>query len=336
MKDKIKWLESLRGIACLIVLFAHILSTHPIYGMYASGCGKIGVWIFMILSGYFLLLPYSTSKKNFGLKDIFPYYLKKLVKLFPIYILTLFVAYRFGFILGLKGIVEHLTLQSGWGHLWYMPVIIKFYIISPIFLMLFCILKKYLKNKGIYCYIIVLLSICIFLSLKFPYTAYIENSIDLKWYLPVFVMGMLVALIYSILNKHLNNSFVFDILALCALVMIVIQTPVFRKILYNMPPSRFLQNQYLYMGLFWSIFLFTASFGKLFIKLFTYSKILQKAGEYSFYIYLSHYIILIKLRALYPDFSQRGTITIASSIGFAIIFKYIQDIVNVVYHKILL
>ena len=50
----------LRGIACLIVLFAHIISTSATYGMYVSGCGKIGVWCFLVISGF--LTVYNVKK----------------------------------------------------------------------------------------------------------------------------------------------------------------------------------------------------------------------------------------------------------------------------------
>ena len=328
MNTKIKWLESLRGISCLIVLLAHILSTHPLYGMYASGCGKIGVWIFMILSGFFLLLPYTKTEKSFQFKDIIPFYLKKIIKLYPIYAIAIFMTYRFGFIMDTKGIIEHLTFQAAWGHLWYMPVIMKFYLIAPLFLLLFSIFKKLFKKNWNLSYIILLFIICGFFSIKYHYSTYIENSCDLKWYLPVFIFGMITVLLYSLSKEHLHDSIIYDILALICIVMIIIQTPLFRKLLWGFEPSGYLQNQYLYIGLFCSVFLFTASFGKIFTKLLDKSKILQKCGEYSFYIYLVHFIILIKLRAMYPDFSQRAAITITSSIGFAIIFKYIQDMLK--------
>ena len=38
-----KYIDSIRGIACLIVLTAHIIATDTTIGIYASGCGKIGV-----------------------------------------------------------------------------------------------------------------------------------------------------------------------------------------------------------------------------------------------------------------------------------------------------
>lgn len=328
MKDKIKWLESLRGISCLIVLFAHILSTHPLYGMYASGCGKIGVWIFMILSGFFLLLSYTTSEITFGLKDILPFYFKKFFKLYPIFMISVFMAYRFGFIIDIQGVIDHLTFKTAWGHFWYMPVIMKFYLIAPLFLLLFSICRKLFKNGGKFVYISLLFVICIYFSIKYPYSTYIENSCDLKWYLPVFTFGMITVLLYSILKAHLHSSFIYDIFALISIIMIVIQTPLFRQLLWNFAPSGFLQNQYLYLGLLSSIFLFATSFGKIFIKLLEKSNILQKCGEYSFYIYLVHFIILIKLRAIYPDFSQRAILTITSSIGFAVIFKYLQNIID--------
>ena len=42
-------------------------------------------------------------------------------------------------------------------------------------------------------------AIGIVLSVAFPFTAYTENSIQLRWYIPVFLMGMLLAVLLSAL-----------------------------------------------------------------------------------------------------------------------------------------
>lgn len=45
-RKQIPLIKSLRGIACLIVICAHILSSDPIYGIYANGWGKLVYGVF--------------------------------------------------------------------------------------------------------------------------------------------------------------------------------------------------------------------------------------------------------------------------------------------------
>ena len=54
MKNNTNYLTSIRGLACLMVVIAHIISVIPGVGKNVSGCGKIGVWLFFILSAFLL------------------------------------------------------------------------------------------------------------------------------------------------------------------------------------------------------------------------------------------------------------------------------------------
>ena len=54
-KEREKWLDSIRGLACLTVFFAHFLVSIPSIGVNGSGTGKIGVWMFFLLSGFFVV-----------------------------------------------------------------------------------------------------------------------------------------------------------------------------------------------------------------------------------------------------------------------------------------
>ena len=64
MQKNIAWLSSLRGIGCLFVLAAHLGASSTNYGMYFNGCGKIGVWLFMIFSGFWFLYPLCQRQQD--------------------------------------------------------------------------------------------------------------------------------------------------------------------------------------------------------------------------------------------------------------------------------
>ena len=177
--SRVKKFDSLRGLACLIVLFAHLLSSSPRYGIYASGCGKIGVWCFMLLSGFFFMQALIQNPKT----NIANFYYRRILKLYPTYIIALIFASAIGFI-EIRDTFQHLTGLKGYGHFWYMPVILKFYLICPLFVVIYNLILKITQNnekKTKYIYSIILLIACITICIIFPFTKYTENSINLYW-----------------------------------------------------------------------------------------------------------------------------------------------------------
>lgn len=331
-KSKILYIESLRGISCLIVLFAHIISTSPKFGIYASGCGKIGVWLFMLLSGYLLLQCYVVDgSKEFKIRDIPKYYLRKIIRLYPMYMVVLTLSVILG-IITFKSLIKHLLLLEAYGHFWYMPVIIKFYIIAPIFLVLFSyIKKKFNKDKALYIFTFFIFILTILFSICFPFTKYIENSIKLYWYMPVFLIGMLIACSEGYTYKK------FEIMSIITLILaiigIVIVTPLSRKILFNIEPSKYLQNKYIYMTICWGFILYGIKNIEKLNNFFNKATILQKLGSISFEIYLIHYIILMKLEIYNIRFSIKAILTIIITIILSIIIHYIDKKVKLIILK---
>ena len=132
---RIQHVDGLRAIACLIVLCAHLLTLSDQYAAYASGCGKIGVWFFMMISGYCSVKPYLDGKK-IRAKQLPKYYLKKIIKVYPLYIVSLGLVFALDLI-DLRTAFLSLILAGTWGHFWFMPVILKFYLIFPLVLFIY-------------------------------------------------------------------------------------------------------------------------------------------------------------------------------------------------------
>lgn len=333
---KMLYIESLRGISCLIVLISHIISTSQEFGKYASGCGKIGVWLFMILSGYLLIKRYIVNElKFFKLIEIPKYYLKKVIRLYPMYIIAIVLAV-FLEIISVENIKNHILLKEAWGHFWYMPVIIKFYFVAPLFLILFSVLRKKFIDKAPIIYMLTITIIGIIFCICFPFTKYIENSISLYWYIPVFLIGMIIACIenYIPTTSSKFNKICLALLIL-AIAMIIIVTPLFRQILFGATPSGYLQNKYIYMSLCWGVIMYgIGNVAKLKI-FFDRITILQKLGSISFEIYLIHYIILIKLGAYNISFWVKAVVTVIASIVISIVLHFIDDKINYISKKLI-
>ena len=214
MQKNIAWLSSLRGIGCLFVLAAHLGASSTNYGMYFNGCGKIGVWLFMIFSGFWFLYPLCQRQQALKGRNLMGYYGKKIIRIMIPYLAVLLISMGLGFIPDGKELLRHLLLVDGFGHFWYMPVIMKFFLIAP----LFWLLQQMIRNKKWLFAIIA--GIGIALSVVFPFTTYTENSTQLRWYVPVFLMGMLLAIIWDFWNNWKENSIGADVIVLALVVIL--------------------------------------------------------------------------------------------------------------------
>lgn len=284
-----KYLTSIRGFACLVVVIAHILSAIPYAGTNFSGCGKIGVWLFFILSAFLLTIQWI-NKEEFTWKEVIKFYIKRFFRIFPCYIVTLIIAFCVGYIADIKTVIRHIFLMEGMGHFWTIPVEFIFYMFVP-FIML---VSKGLNNKRktmIFFIIIMLIS-----EIFFPYWKYRENSINLIWYLPVFMMGMITAFVYMHCENRRYSNVRCDICTILIMFGMLCSIPYVRKIIFGIEPDSYLQNKYLYFGLAWSIVLLAIQNSKYIITFLNHSKFLFWIGNISFPIYLIHYIVLVKLQ----------------------------------------
>ena len=144
---------------------------------------------------------------------------------------------------------------------------------------------------------IIILSIYFFISVILsPFWKYEENSINLRWYLPVFIMGMILAYIYKFIENKPKKELKYDIIVITIILGMICSVPYVRNILFNIKPDGYLQNKYLFFGLAWSIIILSVFNSKYLYDFFTNSKILKYIGNISFPIYLVHYILLGKLR----------------------------------------
>lgn len=318
-KQRIKCLDSLRGILCLIVLIAHIVSTNSVFGVYASGCGKIGVWCFIVLSGFLTFLPYALNKGaviESKTRYVIKYYKRKVEKLYPTYIITLILALVLGFLTDSHSFIKHLICMEGVGHFWYMPVIIKFYLIAPFFIMLL----GYVKEKV---FIVLISVLTIVFSAVFPFTTYIENSISLCWYLPVFLLGCLLAYIYVGIKGRYSK--VVNALSLFSIMSIVLLTPKMREIIWNMQPSGWLQNKYLIFAILWSAIILGVMQNVELSSSLSECRILGFIGKISYEVYLIHYLVIWKVVQYTTDTIIVAIIATTISILFATIINHITN-----------
>ena len=89
-------LEALRGYAALFVVFCHMLILYPLFNQYytptllivLSPTGHLWVLVFFVLSGYVIA---ASSKTNLTRASIGSYIKKRLLRIYPIYIIAIII-----------------------------------------------------------------------------------------------------------------------------------------------------------------------------------------------------------------------------------------------------
>lgn len=135
MKDNIKLLTGLRGLAALIVFISHSANQGPLPNIFGQGFGQFGVMLFFVLSGF--LMGYLYLGKSFNKENVSNFLIARMARIFPLYFLLLIAAYLiytfinndfFYKIDSLSIIVKALLFIEGPQTFWTIPIEVQFYI----------------------------------------------------------------------------------------------------------------------------------------------------------------------------------------------------------------
>jgi len=182
-------IDLLRGICIIyIVGFWHLLNYTEAIQNYKNIITYRLTWVilatFVFVSGYFI------GKNNIELhkQALISYYIKKIMRIYPLYLISVLVFTFFG-LSDVKTTIKALLLVSMFvkpspATLWFIAMVMFFYVISP-FLVFAC--KNIKKLKIIAIYIIV----SFLLMLYYHFTKLLD--LRLIVYLPAFIFGIFVA-----------------------------------------------------------------------------------------------------------------------------------------------
>lgn len=234
-KTKYDYIDSLRGIAILLVVIVHtsqsIDELHPYLG---SICrfGQMGVQLFFVLSA--LTLSYSLEKVEYSLKTIVAFYIRRVFRIAPVYYLGI-VFYFFlfnGMALvqqGMSGINDVYTWDNVCANLfffhgfyipandtivpggWSIGTEMAFYLLFP--LIFFFIRKMKILGVIFLCSVLVIISILTIPSLASALNLPLENNgfiyFNLLNQLPVFLVG--ICYFSYLKSSSFPNSKVYNI-----------------------------------------------------------------------------------------------------------------------------
>lgn len=298
MTRKFAGADGIRGFACLIVLCVHAVAMFfNSTFMALTGMGKVGVWLFFVLSAFLLTAKFQNS--GFGVLQICNYALGRALRILPIFV----VACALYYFLGTAGIdtVEDLRnavlFRVGYAHLWTIPVEFKFYAFLPLiaFLVIYSCDKFGLAGASVVTVFLVAVQ-----QYAWPFYMTPESSISTHWYLSCFTLGCASAVWYRSISGRITSTWA-TLIALSAVVAVVMFAPIVRNILFGAQMDKWTQNKHLFIGAIWCLFMLSLMDGVGPIGSMMKSKFMVLIGKYSFSIYLMHWLIYMTLARKYPN-----------------------------------
>lgn len=320
-------LDSVRGLAFLVVLIGHILSNNKTIYPYLVGVPKMGVWMFFVLSS-FLLSNYflSMPERTFHFIEWGNYFIRRFMRIYPLYAIVL-VLYSF-FLIDFRSIsviVDSLLLKKGLAHFWTIPVEFKFYLILPFFVLL---IVRIFRMK----ILIVLIFMTVFTiihQMVYPFTKAVESSTRLIQYLPVFLFGCVGSLIHQKIKNikiHRNLTLLFNLMSILIIVGLILITPYPMEKFFGHKPDKYLVNKFIFIGFACTTLILSILHGSWLKKILTHNSI-RFFGKISYSGYCIHWliihIIIIKLFGKLTFIS--GMLTFLLSITFAIVLYHLVE-----------
>lgn len=281
-----KGADGIRGLACLIVVILHNTSTFiPSSGRLTIGVEKYGVWIFFILSSFLLTFRLINQQPSFS--SVFTYLISRFFRIIPAFYICAILFYLNGNF-HYQNLIEILLLKGSYAHLWTIPVEFKFYFLLPAFAYF---INYLMINYGLRIMLIISTLVVFTHQIIFPFFDVTPNSIEVRWYLPVFLFGVIAA----VLKKHnaiATGPATTNIIGVLILAISFIVSPGVIEFFLGDNSSINLMNKFIPLGVIFAVFIYLYCDGYGYIGKALSNPFLRMVGKYSFSIYLYHWFFL--------------------------------------------
>lgn len=134
---EIRRLNTLRGLAALIVVVSHFSNESGLWGAaLGAGAGQFGVMLFFLLSGFLMTHLYWGKKPT--LHNLLTYAISRAARVAPLYFLVVFFSFMIPYniynieiynIENIQVLISHLLFLHGNSILWTIPPEIQFYVL---------------------------------------------------------------------------------------------------------------------------------------------------------------------------------------------------------------
>lgn len=305
-------LDGVRGLAVLIVLFGHfsIQGMDLLPGLDFSGVGKVGVWLFFVLSAFLLTRPFllHPTKDLYDRNTWIHYFARRFLRIFPLYSFMLVVSYLsttftgLGIPFSISGaeLISHLFLQAGKSILWSIPPEFVFYFFLPLVALTFIAVKRNVASA----FALIVIGGALSTAL-WPASLAVCSAFILGPYLPIFFLGSLSALTHTVLEKKGAAGgmfrYAFEAMAWMALLVVGATVPaVFNSLFRRQVPIEYFHGEVIFFGVVWSVFLLGVLQGTGFCGRIFRLKPLRYLGLISFSVYLWHWSIIKIVKSFSP------------------------------------
>ncbi len=298
-----KQLDGLRAIAVILVLISHWINIPSLQKVHL---GIMGVNLFFVLSGFLisekLLIEKAQIAENIkSIKSVLSnFYMRRFLRIFPIYYLTIFILFAINWSPSRKYIVYLLTYTTNFissfsidveplvtfVHTWSLSVEEQYYIIIPILILT---IRNTKKLSVIFILTGILSRILFYVFLHEPIfekaiVFFTTSCFD------AFGLGLLLAYLKNsnsnlLQEKLKNNTSVFIVLLLVYSIMLIVLF--YNSISFIMVFDRFV------FSLISTFMIGLACFdlNPMFIRKFLSNKIMTYIGKISYGVYLYHYFL---------------------------------------------
>lgn len=293
--EHFKALDGLRGFAVLFVLLSHSSNMNIFVHDYLNfqKIGKIGVYLFFVLSAYLLDRQIAVAfLNNKSSKDFWKnYFLRRFLRIYPLFLIALIthgILTFLGFwtvIDSIKDIPTHMLLLKGESVFWSIPVEFKYYFISPIIIWFG---HKYLKWNKLKLLVMFMVIIATTIVIEWHFKLSLISTIR---FFPIFIVGTLIS-IYELLYKdHIlkyTQPWFFNSIGIIALALIIFTIPFYFKIIFDININFHSPLFYFPYACTWGVLLLSAKYGNGLIRKIFEIKPLRFIGAISFSMYLFH------------------------------------------------
>jgi peptidoglycan/LPS O-acetylase OafA/YrhL len=306
-------LDGLRGLAVLLVVLSHTSNEGIFFLPYLNfaGNGRSGVYLFFVLSAFLLTYPFISSRTGtFGHRYLLNFALRRFLRIYPLYSLCLLGSWLstvtlwriFGsdrpwgipFTLTFNELTAHLTLQQGKSVTWSIVVEFFYYFLLPPLAIFY---RTVLRNRPLPCVLatVILIWIC---QRIWPQADALADDIRLGPYLPIFLMGSLLAVLHFNWKTHgphdgYRARLALELSGFCAIIVLALMIPSVAFLYVGSAITLDIYHRSLMeYGILWSIVLFSCINGAGYLRRFFELPLLRYLGFISFSVYLLHMSVI--------------------------------------------
>lgn len=268
---------------------------NAIGGVNLDGMGKLGVFIFFVLSSFLLtkgfLQRVATPMAIKG--SLGTYFFRRFMRIYPLYVLAIFVNYIISLVVGsfyvdsLRSVAEHLLFLDGRGIFWTIPVEFGFYFLLP-FIAVFFIAWR---NRPVIVFSSILGFILVWQHIYEP--GYYPTVI---WFLSVFLLGSLAAFLHHYLAVNHAELIVSDgfrrvagvVAVVCVLVLLFMTPAVYSKVTGVTIDRDHFHYQFVLLGVISSVLVLSVAWSSGAVNHFLETRIMIYFGNISYSLYIWH------------------------------------------------